>query len=129
MTALRASYSGVMHSLLVFAGLTVWRHTMYNYDLSMVEKWEELYQSALLELEHSLINGRIREARGAIAERLEKLHTLPGLHTEERQAIQDALSNLRVVEREEEAEVRRAQAALDHLRSIKRPKFEGPSPE
>ena len=95
----------------------------------MREKWEELYRSALLELEHSLISGRIREAREAIAVRLEKLHSLPGLHSEEQQAIQDALSNLRAVERDEEEELRRARAAFERLRSIKPPKFESPTAE
>ncbi len=90
----------------------------------MTENWTELYQSALLELEHSLLNARIYEAREAIAERLEVLRGMPGLHTEEQQAIQDAFSSLRVLEHEEplyadkKEEHKAAQAALETLRSI-----------
>ena len=93
------------------------------------QKWVALYQTALLELEHALVQGRITEARAEITERLEILATMPGLHGYERGAIQDALSNLAVVEREEiryakDEQRRRAQAALDRLRVIG-PRIEG----
>lgn len=63
------------------------------------QKWVTLYQVALRELEHALVQGQITEARAEVAERLEILATMPGLHGYERGAIQDALSNLNVVER------------------------------
>ena len=47
------------------------------------------------------MSGRIETAQTAILARMKKLHTLPGLHPEERQAIEDALGGLRFLEREE----------------------------
>jgi hypothetical protein len=47
------------------------------------------------------MSSRIESARSEIAARVEKLRTLPGLHTDERQAIADALSGLRALELEE----------------------------
>jgi hypothetical protein len=86
------------------------------------EKWVELYRSALLELEHAKMAGRIGDARFEIAARIEKLSTLPDLHTGERQALSDALSSLRTLEREDaqhaESERRVAEAALAGLRMI-----------
>jgi hypothetical protein len=66
------------------------------------EKWLDLYRTAILELEHAKITGRIEDARLAIVLRVEKLQTLPGLHDEERQAITDALSGLRVLQHEQD---------------------------
>jgi hypothetical protein len=65
------------------------------------EKWVTLYHAALVELEHGKMSSRIESARSEIAARVEKLRTLPGLHTDERQAIADALSGLRALELEE----------------------------
>jgi hypothetical protein len=65
------------------------------------EDWISLYQSALTELEHAKMGERIEAAHKAIFARMEKLRTLPGLHTEERQAIEDALDGLRSLERVE----------------------------
>ena len=65
------------------------------------EEWWELYKTAVVELEHAKIAGRVQETRTAIVARVEKLQTLPGLHAEERQAIADALNSLRELEREE----------------------------
>jgi len=93
------------------------------------EKWMQLFKSALLELEHSLMTGRIVEAREEIVQRVAALRDMPGIHNEERQAIEDALSSLRVLEREEakrqaEEQRKQAEAALEKLRSIA-PKIEG----
>lgn len=60
---------------------------MYKYDK---EKWVELFQSALVELEHA-----------AISVRIETLANLPGLHSDERQGIEEALRTLRFLEQEE----------------------------
>jgi hypothetical protein len=87
------------------------------------EYWVELYRSALLELEHSLMAGRLTEARAEIVNRLEKLREIPGLHAEEKQAIEDAVGAMRMLEREEAryaAEQQRhlAHAALKELEAI-----------
>jgi hypothetical protein len=87
------------------------------------ESWVSLYQSAILELEHAKMLGRIEAARSAIVARVEKLHDMPGLHADERQAIADALSGLRVVQDEDERynedQKRHAvERALEKLRCI-----------
>jgi hypothetical protein len=71
---------------------------MNDYDQ---QKWFDIYRKAMPELNRAAITGRIRDARGEIAARLEMLKQHPGLHQHEHQAIQDALNNLRVLEREE----------------------------
>jgi hypothetical protein len=71
---------------------------MNDYDK---QKWFDLYRTAILELTRAAMTGRICDARGEIAIRLEALKQHPGLHQEEYRAIQDALSNLRVLEQEE----------------------------
>jgi hypothetical protein len=88
------------------------------------EDWVSLYHSALIELEHARMAGRIIEARTAIVSRMEKLTTLPGLHPQERRAIEDALRSLRLLEKEDarltEEEGRRSiDHALEKLRSVK----------
>jgi len=92
---------------------------MTEYDK---EKWVELYQITMLELEHAKMAGRIGDARTEITARIEKLRGIPGLHSQERQAIEDALSGLRVLEHEEErhaeGERRIAEVALEKLRAI-----------
>ena len=92
---------------------------MSDYDK---EKWVELYRTALLELEHAKMAGRIRDTRTEIAARIEKLHDIPGLHAQEGQAIEDALNSLRTLEREEaryEADGQRiAEAAIEKLRAL-----------
>lgn len=95
------------------------------------EKWIEVYKSAMLELEQSLIAGRIAEARAEIVKRMEALRSIPGLHGEEHQAIEDAIRNLRVLEREDtnhttEEQRKAAEAALERLRSIA-PKIKRPN--
>ena len=82
------------------------------------EKWVKLYRTAMLELEHTKIAGRIRDTRIEIAARIEKLHNIPGLHAQEKQAIEDALSGLRVLEREEARHEADADAALEKLRTF-----------
>ena len=66
------------------------------------EKWIDIYQKALLELEHARMRGRIGDARAEIIARVERLKTMPGLHEQEDQAIDDALNALRFLEREED---------------------------
>ena len=93
---------------------------MRDYDQS---KWYRLYTSAVLELDHALLAGRIMDARSEVLRRLEALRDIPGLHEHERQAIQDALSGLRSLEREEvryadEKHREAAKLALEKLRSL-----------
>jgi hypothetical protein len=76
------------------------------------EKWVTLYHAALVELEHGKMSSRIESARSEIAARVEKLRTLPGLHTDERHAIADALSALRALELEE------SRYGADHRRVV-----------
>jgi hypothetical protein len=66
------------------------------------DNWIEIYEKALMELEHARMRGRIGDARAEIIARVEKLKTLPGMHEREDQAIEDALNALRFLEREEE---------------------------
>jgi hypothetical protein len=68
---------------------------------ALEEKWVTLYRTAMVELEHAKMSGRIESARSEIVARVEKLRTMPELHTDERQAIEDALSGLRGLELEE----------------------------
>ena len=87
------------------------------------ESWLALYRAALVELEHAKMSGRIEAARTAISARLEKLRSIPGLHTEERQAIDDARRMLQVLEEEEhrynrEQQRRILEEAEQKLRSI-----------
>jgi hypothetical protein len=76
------------------------------------EKWVTLYHAALLELEHAKMSSRIESARSEIVARVEKLRTMPGLHTDERHAIADALSALRALELEE------SRYGADHRRVV-----------
>ena len=66
------------------------------------ENWIEIYQKALVELEHARMRGRIGDARAEIIARVEKLKNIPGLHAPEDQAIEDALNALRFLELEED---------------------------
>ena len=84
---------------------------------------EELYQAAIVELEQAKMACEIQSTRRAISARLEKLKTLPGLHSQEQQAITDALFNLQVLEQEEaqyhsEEKQRAIDQALHKLREI-----------
>jgi hypothetical protein len=51
------------------------------------EEWTDLYKTAIVELEHAKMAGQISSTRNAITVRLEKLKTLPGLHSSEQHAI------------------------------------------
>ena len=87
------------------------------------EKWVDVYQAALLELQLSLVSGRIRDARAEIVARLEMLEALPGLHAEERSALSDAVNGLRSLEIQDErytyAMHRQAtHAAINKLRAL-----------
>src|SRR5258708_38004880 len=74
------------------------RVTMSDYSQ---ESWVELYRHALLELKHSLMAGRLMDARAEIVKRVEKLRGVHGLHAEGKQAIEDALNAMRMLQREE----------------------------
>jgi hypothetical protein len=76
------------------------------------ENWVTQYRAALIELEHNKIAGRIEAARTEIRARVEKLRTIPGLHTDERQAIEDALCGLHALTQEE------ARCDADHKRLV-----------
>ena len=90
------------------------------------QDWFGLYREAMVELEHAKMTGRIGAARTAITARIEKLRSMPGLHTVEYQAIEDALSGLRMLEREEvsyQAEEKLvAEQVLQNLKVLE-PKF------
>ena len=101
---------------------------MNDYDK---QKWFDLYRTALLELNRAVMTGRISDARGEIATRLEALKQHPELHQHESQAIQDALNNLRVLEQEEarlaaDDKMHLLQKTIQKLASVA-PKFAGPS--
>jgi PAS domain S-box-containing protein len=81
-------------------------------------QWVQLYQSALLELDHVQLAKCIEAADIAIAERLRALSTEPGA-SEERRAISDALQNLRVLGQEI------ASSAKDRARSHSHPEMSG----
>ena len=84
------------------------------------EDWFQLYQEAVLELEHVKMTGRIRDARAGISARIEALGHLPGLHNDENLALLDASSVLRTLEREEQrlAEEERKRLAVIVLEKI-----------
>ena len=85
------------------------------------QDWFQLYQNAVIELEHVKMTGRIRDARAGITARLELLKGIPGLHEQERGSLADALSILTMLEREEqrfEAEERK-RLADESLKKIK----------
>lgn len=83
------------------------------------EKWYALYKSAMMEFEHSLVAGRIKDARVEISNRVQELRKIPGLHAEEKEAIDDAMIGLQSLERYEADRVEtEAQEALRKLRSL-----------
>ena len=59
-------------------------------------KWKELYQRAILELDHTRLPGRIVEARHAILDRAEDILTRPSC--DEHRALNAALRALRLLE-------------------------------
>ena len=68
--------------------------------------------------QHSLVAGRIKDARVEISNRVQELRKIPGLHAEEKQAIEDAMVGLRSLERYEADRVEKeAEEALQKLRS------------
>jgi hypothetical protein len=84
------------------------------------EKWVDIYQKALMELEHAKMRGRIGDARSQIIARVEKLKSIPGLHVGEHRALDDALIALKFLEREEERydENQRRQALETAMRKL-----------
>lgn len=100
---------------------------MKDYDK---QKWFDVYKTAMLELQHAAMTGRIDDARTEIANRLETLKQHPDLHRDEHQAIEDALRNLSVLEQEDarlaaEDKRRRLQEIARKLQAIA-PKFQEP---
>ncbi|HZR58747.1 MAG TPA: PAS domain S-box protein [Terriglobales bacterium] len=71
-------------------------------DESQQLRWIELYQSALLELDHVKLAACLEVTTIAIQERLKELINEPG-SSPERQAIRDAQQNLRVLSQEIES--------------------------
>jgi hypothetical protein len=71
---------------------------MSDYDQ---ERWVDLYRAVMMEFEHSLMAGRLADARAEIVKRLEKVQEMPALHRAERHAIEDAVTGLRIVEEED----------------------------
>jgi hypothetical protein len=64
--------------------------------------WQELYNAAMLELEHANLRGRIEAAQTAIRQAMEELASNRELRTvEETQAMADALHNLQTLQRVE----------------------------
>jgi hypothetical protein len=66
------------------------------------EKWVEIYEKALAELEHAKTRGRIGNARDEIVARIQQLKSIPGLHETELQSIRDALNGLNFLEQLED---------------------------
>jgi hypothetical protein len=62
------------------------------------QKWEELYEQAILELEKEQFHARIQEAEQAMLQRLEELQGMSS-GREEKLRIKDALSALSVLRR------------------------------
>ncbi|HEX3822110.1 MAG TPA: hypothetical protein VHW45_17400 [Candidatus Sulfotelmatobacter sp.] len=62
--------------------------------------WQQFYQQAILETDHSLLPVLIRAAQAAIDLRVEQLRLDTRASAEEREAIADALTGLRVLTRE-----------------------------
>lgn len=63
-----------------------------------VEEWRDIYQKALIELEHARMRGRTGDAREKIIRQIESLKSIPGLHEPERRSIADALNALDLLE-------------------------------
>ena len=65
-------------------------------SVSLASKWRQLYECAILELDHSKLPGRITEARHAILDRAEEILTRRSC--DEHQALNTALRALRLLE-------------------------------
>ena len=65
-------------------------------DASLACKWRQLYECAILELDHSKLPGRITEARHAILDRAEEILTCRSC--DEHHALNAALRALRLLE-------------------------------
>jgi len=62
--------------------------------------WQELYQAAFIETDHSKLPNRVSLAKAAIDARLQELQLDHGGTSEERQAITDALAGLNILRSE-----------------------------
>jgi hypothetical protein len=67
------------------------------------ERWQELYEAAVLETNLGKMQSRIQAAKAAIDARLHELQMDHGGTPEERHALSDALAGLRILGREIEA--------------------------
>jgi hypothetical protein len=61
------------------------------------DKWHDLYQSAMLELDDKKLSLRISEARHVIMDRVEEVLTVSS--TDERRDLSDALNALNMLEK------------------------------
>jgi hypothetical protein len=68
----------------------------------LAQKWVELYQLALLEIDPSKMAAWLLDARNEIFNRAEELRDLPGPHETESQAIQEALTTMRSLHKEQQ---------------------------
>ena len=66
-------------------------------------QWQQQYQAALIELNHSKLLERVTEAEYAIYQRLQSLEGMPNCESRfaEQLAIEDALASLRLLKREQ----------------------------
>jgi hypothetical protein len=62
------------------------------------EKWVPLYQAALVELDPTALEDRIKAVRAEIARRTSLLEAVAAEFTDERRAMSDALTQLRSLE-------------------------------
>ena len=64
--------------------------------ISLASRWKELYECAILELDHTKLPVRIVEARHAVLDRAEEILTRPSC--DEHRALNAALRALRLLE-------------------------------
>lgn len=94
---------------------------MYRMEDYQNEEWFVLYQSALVELEQPKMAGRIKAAKESVLARKEKLHPIPGLHSEQQHKIADALHTLSALEREmAEFDAEAERRAIDAISATER---------
>jgi hypothetical protein len=67
-----------------------------NFSSDTSSAWKQLYECAILELDHARLPERITIARTAILDRAEEVLTRPS--TDEHRALNDALRILRLLE-------------------------------
>ena len=62
--------------------------------------WEEFYEAAILEADHTRLPARVRTAQTAINSRIEQLEKGQDGSSEEREAIACALTRIRILKQE-----------------------------